>query len=182
MALSATTYHFHIGLSDVDRGVYETLDLRLAMHPSESMRYMLTRTIAYCMEYTEGIAFSKGGLSANEEPPVAVHDLTGKMLAWIDVGAPSAERLHKACKATGRVALYTHVSMDLLRKEAASRAIHKIEAVQVFRLEQSFLSRLESPIERKISFDITRNDGLLYVAIGGETLECPLTAASLLSA
>ena len=63
MAQTATMHHIEIALSDVDRGVYEALDLRVAQHPSESMRYMLTRTLAYCLSYEEGIAFSKGGLS-----------------------------------------------------------------------------------------------------------------------
>ena len=68
MAITATMHHIEIALSDVDRGVYESLDLRVAQHPSESMRYMLTRTLAYCLSYEEGIAFSKGGLSdASEE-------------------------------------------------------------------------------------------------------------------
>ena len=46
MALTATMHHIEVALSDVDRGVYEALDLRVAQHPSESMRYLLTRTLA----------------------------------------------------------------------------------------------------------------------------------------
>src|SRR6478752_3381293 len=107
MALTATMYHFQITLSDVDRGVYEGLSLRVAQHPSETMRYLLTRTLAYCLSYEEGIAFSKGGLSATDEPPISVRDPTGLLLAWIDVGAPSAERLHKASKAARRVAVWS---------------------------------------------------------------------------
>src|SRR5579859_1329396 len=117
MALSATIHHFRVTLSDVDREVYETLDLRLARHPSESLRYLVTRTLAYCLSYAEGIAFSKEGISSAEEPPIAVRDSTGILLAWIDVGFPSAERLHKATKAARRVALYTHVDAALLRRE-----------------------------------------------------------------
>ena len=114
MALTATIYHFQITLSDVDRGVYEALDLRVARHPSETMRYLVTRTLAYCLSYEEGIAFSKGGLSSAEEAPLSVRDATGVLRAWIDVGSPSAERLHKASKAAGRVALFTHVELPLL--------------------------------------------------------------------
>ena len=51
MAQGSTTYHLRISLSDVDRNVYEALDLRLARHPSETMRYLLTRTIAAAMEH-----------------------------------------------------------------------------------------------------------------------------------
>src|SRR3954468_7025427 len=141
MALTATIYHFQITLSDVDRSVYESLDLRLARHPSESLRYLLTRTLAYCLSYEEGIAFSKGGISATDEPPISVRDPTGVLLAWIDVGSPSAERLHKASKAAPRVALFTHVDLFLLQKEARSRPIHKVEQIELWRLEPKFLDQ-----------------------------------------
>src|SRR5580704_4100089 len=142
MALTATMHHFEVTLSDVDRGVYETLDLRVARHPSESGRYLTTRTLAYCLSYEEGIAFSKGGISSTEEPPIAVRDPTGILLAWIDIGAPSAERLHKASKAAQRVALFTHTDLGLLRREASSRAIHKVAAIEVWRLAPAFLDAL----------------------------------------
>src|SRR5271157_4437137 len=116
MALTATMHHFHVTLSDVDRGVYETLDLRVARHPSESRRYLTTRTLAYCLSYEPGIVFSRGGLSSADEPPIEVRDPTGILLAWIDVGFPSAERLHKATKAARRVARYTHVDAGQLRR------------------------------------------------------------------
>ena len=77
MALGATIYRFLVTLSDVDRGVYESLDVRAARHPSESARYLLTRTLAYCLSYEEGIAFSKGGISSTDEPPLSIRDATG---------------------------------------------------------------------------------------------------------
>ena len=57
MALTATIYNVDIDLADADRQVYETLVLRVARHPSESEAYLLTRVLAYALEYTEGIAF-----------------------------------------------------------------------------------------------------------------------------
>ena len=60
MALTSTVYTFDITVSNVDRGVYESLALRVAMHPSESPEYFTARVFAYCLEYAEGIVFSKG--------------------------------------------------------------------------------------------------------------------------
>jgi uncharacterized protein YaeQ len=179
MALGATIYHLEIALSDVDRSVYESLDLRVARHPSEGMRYLLTRTLAYCLSYEEGIAFSKGGLSSAEEPPISIHDLTGIFLAWIDVGAPSAERLHKATKAARRVQIYTHVEMAMLRKEALNKPIHHVDEIEVFRFDPKFLDALEEKISRSTTLEITRNDGQLYVVVEGATLETPVEKASL---
>lgn len=179
MALTATMHHVEIALSDVDRGVYESLDLRVAQHPSETMRYMITRTLAYALSYEEGIAFSKGGLSDTDEAPITVRDPTGVLLAWVDVGSPSAERLHKASKAARRVAVFTHAELKMLRKEAATRAIHKIDDIEVWRFEPSFLDAIEAKMERNTQLEVTRNDGQLYVSVAGTTLEAPLERASL---
>lgn len=179
MAQTATMFHFQVDLSDVDRSVYETLDLRVARHPSESMRYMLTRTLAYCLEYEEGIAFSKGGLSSDDEPPLAIRDLTGLLKAWIDIGAPSAERLHKASKAAPRVALYSHVDLLLLRREAASKAIHRVDDIAVWRVEPGFLDALEAKVDRHTKLGLLRTDGALYATVADKTLEGTLTRCSL---
>lgn len=179
MALTATMYHFEVELSDVDRSTYAALDLRLARHPSESTRYLLTRTLAYCLSYEDGIAFSKGGLSAAEEPPVAIRDATGAMQAWIDVGAPSAKRLHKATKSTPRVALFSHVALPMLIAEATSAPVFRLEEIEVWPLEAEFVERVADRLERKLSFGITRSDGALYLTLGGQTYETSLALARL---
>ncbi len=175
MALTATMHLFHVDLSDVDRSVYAAFDLRVARHPSESMRFFLTRVIAYCLSYEEGIAFSKGGLSSAEEAPIAIHDPTGILLAWIDIGAPSAERLHKASKAARRVAIFTHVELAQLRKEAARKAIHHADAIEIFRLQPSFLDALEQKVDRNNKLDLVHNEGQLYVTMGGASFETVVT-------
>jgi uncharacterized protein YaeQ len=181
MALGSTVYHFEVELSDVDRATYASLDLRLARHPSESLRYLLTRTLAYCLSYEEGIAFSKGGLSASEEPPVAVWDATGALRAWIDVGSPSAKRLHKATKAAERVAIYTTVALPLLMAEAASSPIHRVEAIEVWPFEASFIDGVAAQLDRKHGFALTRSDGMLYLGVGDATYEAPLALARLVA-
>ena len=75
MALQATIYNFDIELADSDRGVYESLALRVARHPSESEDHLITRLLAYLLEFVDGIAFSRG-ISDPDEPAIAVRDLT----------------------------------------------------------------------------------------------------------
>src|SRR5688572_32559435 len=101
MAQGSTVHAFSVELADVDRNTYATLDLRIARHPSETPEFLLTRLLAYCLEYGEGIAFSDG-VGAVDEPAVTVRDLTGQLTAWIEVGAPSVERLHRGAKAAPR--------------------------------------------------------------------------------
>ena len=175
MALTATIHRVEIALSDVDRNVYETLDLRVARHPSETMRYMLTRTLGYALSFEEGIAFSKGGLSSAEEAPISIHDPTGILLAWIDIGSPSAERLHKASKAARRVSVFTHVEIAALRKEAALRPIHRAEDIQIWKVETAFLDALEAKIDRTTKLELVRNEGVLYATVGNAMIEGKMT-------
>jgi uncharacterized protein YaeQ len=179
MALTATIYHLTVALSDVDRSVYETLDLRVARHPSESFRFMMTRVLAYALSYEEGIAFSKGGISSADEPPIAVRDATGAMLAWIDVGSPAAERLHKAAKAAPRVAVFTSAPLALVRKEAMSKAIHRGEAIEVWRFEPTFLDAMEPHVERTTRLEVTHTGGQMYVTIGKAMFEGAIEHAPL---
>src|SRR5213596_2812265 len=107
MALTATIYNFAVELADGDRHVYESLALRVARHPSESEEYLVARLLAYLLEFTEGIEFSRG-VAEPDAPAIAVRDLTGAITSWIDIGMPDAARLHKASKSADRVAVYTH--------------------------------------------------------------------------
>jgi uncharacterized protein YaeQ len=179
MALGATVHRWQVTLSDVERQVYETLDLRLAQHPSETMRYLVTRALAYCLSYEDGIAFSKGGLSDAEEPPVSVFDPTGVRTAWIDVGAPSAERLHRASKATPRVSVFTAADLAQLRKEASTRAIHRVGEIAVFLLEHAFVDAIEARVDRNTKLELVRSDGRLYVTVGATTFDGPIDRTSL---
>ena len=80
MAQQATPLRFKVALAHVDRDVYESLDLRLAQHPSENKRYLLCRLFAYCALYEEGLAFSRGGLSSPDEAPITQRSLDGRLL------------------------------------------------------------------------------------------------------
>ena len=178
MALSATVYHVRIDLSDVERGVYQLLDLRVARHPSETMRFLLTRIIAYCLCHEEGIAFSKG-LSTNDDPAVWVKDLQGNLRAWIEVGTPSAERLHKASKASPRVVIFTHNDPALLQKAARAKVIHKASAIEIYALEGAFLDALDLATDRNASWTLVHTEGMLYVTSGDTNLASPIARHSL---
>lgn len=170
MALSSTVYTFDIDLADSDRGVYETLALRVARHPSESDDYLVGRLLAYCLEYTEGIAFSRGGLSDADEPAISIRDLTGSLQAWIDIGSPDAARLHKACKLAARVAVYMHRDPGQFLKHLVGERIHRAEALELYALDRPLISALVTRLERRMTFALSINERELYLSVGNDTL------------
>ncbi|MDX2024377.1 MAG: YaeQ family protein [Deltaproteobacteria bacterium] len=179
MALGATVYHLQIDLSDVDRNVYEALDLRLARHPSETMRFLLTRVLAYCLSYEDGIAFSKG-LSTTDEPALWIKDLQGNLRCWIEVGAPSAERLHKASKASPRVVVFTQHDPATLQKAVAGERVHKAESIEVFAFDGAFLDELDAVTDRNCKWVLVRTSGELYVTVKDHSVTGAVTRHALL--
>jgi uncharacterized protein YaeQ len=169
MALGATIYVFKIDLADSDRGVYQPLELRVARHPSETEDHLLTRVLAYCLEYTEGIAFSNG-LFESDQPTIAVRDLTGALRAWIDVGAPDAARLHRAAKLAPRVAIYTNKDPLQLAARLASERIHRVEAMELYAVDRDWLASVAARLTRRMEFTLTVAERHLYLSIGDQTL------------
>ncbi|HEY9461584.1 MAG TPA: YaeQ family protein [Vicinamibacterales bacterium] len=169
MALTATIYNFDIELSDTDRHVYESLTLRVARHPSESEEYLVARVIAYLLEFTEGIEFSRG-VSTPDEPAIAVRDLTGVLVAWIDVGTPDAARLHKASKLAARVAVYTHKDPTQFLKHLAGKTIYGDDRLELYAIDRALVSALVARLERRVEFSVSISDRELYVSIGSDQL------------
>lgn len=168
--LTATIHNFDINLADQDRGVYETLTLRVARHPSESEDYLWTRVLAYALEFAEGIEFSRGGLSDPDEPAITVRDLTGRIRSWIEVGAPDAARLHKASKAAPRVAVYLHKDPVQWLARLDGARIHRGDEVDVRMIDRALLTSLTRRLERRVAFSLAVNEGELYICIGPDTL------------
>jgi uncharacterized protein YaeQ len=169
MATNATLYNLAVQLADVDRGVYETLDLRLARHPSETLDHMLTRALAYCLEYQDGIAFSDGGVSAIDEPAVVVRDLTGRLTAWIEVGAPDADRLHRGSKLAGRAAVYTQRDPVPLLAQLDGTKIHRAAEIPLYSFGRGFIETVARTIERRTKLSLSITERQVYVEVDGRT-------------
>ncbi|MFM2417290.1 MAG: hypothetical protein RL385_2013 [Pseudomonadota bacterium] len=180
VALPSTVRRLKLELSDADRSVYASLDLRLAQHPSETDAYLVTRVLAYALSHEEGIAFSHG-LGNADEPAVWVKSADGRTLHWIEVGTPSAERLHRASKAAHRVSVFTQHPVALLQREAARLPIHRVEHIQIFAPEPALIGALTGCLSRNMAWELVRNDGQLYVTADGTLHEGGLHQHTLLA-
>lgn len=170
MALTSTLYRFRIDLSDVDRNIYQTLEFRAAMHPSESLPFFVTRILAYALNYREGLEFT-AGISAPDEPALRVIGLTGGLDLWIDIGNPTAKRIHKASKTAKEVRIYTHKDPAILARELREEKVHRLSEIGLFSLDQRFLNALGATLDRDNHWELTRNEGELYVGVGRDSFQ-----------
>lgn len=169
MAIGATVHTFDVQLSHVDRGVYEERSVKVAQHPSETLEFLTTRVLAWCLEHEEGIAFGDG-LAGGDEPAVLVRDLTGAIVAWIEVGAPEAERVHRGSMAAERTAVYTHRDPDRVAARWAGKRIHRAEHVRLVSFDAGFVEAVAAAVARRTALSVSVVEGVAYVEINGTSL------------
>jgi uncharacterized protein YaeQ len=171
VALQATIRRFAIALADSDRGIYDELDLRVAQHPSESERYLVARVVARALEHAEGLEFSPGGVSDDTLPALAQRDLQGSLVAWIEIGAPTPERLHKASKACRRVVVYAWKSVDQLAAAIRDFGVHRADALELHAVDEAWLDRIAATLDRNNAWSIAVAGGTIYLEVRGATHE-----------
>jgi len=179
MALPAVIRRFEISLVDSDREIYDQLDWRVAQHPSESERYLIARVIARVLEHAEGLEFSRGGVSDDSEPALIQKNLRGEITAWIEVGAPSPDRLHKASKASPRVVVYAWKNVDQLAAAIAKRNIHRADQLVLRALPLDLLDAAAARLDRNNTWTLAITGDTLYLTIGDQLFEGAVEAIAI---
>ncbi len=173
MALPSTIYRVTIQLSDVDRGIYESLQATVARHPSETEDRLVARLLAFALFFEPELSFTKG-ISAVDEPDLWIKGPDGRVELWVEVGMPESDRLIKANRHSARVALVacgkTFYNWEL-------QHLPKLEGMAnltILSFNQAFITGLAATLDRSINWDITVTDGNLYINVGAETFETVL--------
>ena len=168
MALKPTIYKFTIMLSDLDRNLFETLNLTVAQHPSETLERMMVRVLAYCDNLHDGIAFGRG-LSTADEPDLWVQTLDGRIEHWIDVGEPSPERIKKASRIADRVSIYSFNAKSPVWWQQDGSAL-SASGARVLQLDWAGVQALAGMVERTLELSLTLTEGSAYFS--SDKAEC----------
>lgn len=158
-------YRFNIELSDIDRGVYETLDFRVSQHPSEIPSYLLTRVLAYALSYQDGLNFSDEGLSNPDAPGLSMLGLHNSIELWIEIGNASSRKLHKATKTARHVQVYTYKNPEVLVNDIKANDVHRAADIQITAFDEKFISALEKLLEKNNRWSVVLQQNQLAVSI-----------------
>lgn len=107
MAAGATIYKASLNIANMDTHYYAEHDLTIAKHPSENDLRLMVRIIAFVLNASEDLAFSKG-IAQDDEPDIWEKKLDGEIKLWIDLGQPDEKRIRKACGRADEVIIYTY--------------------------------------------------------------------------
>lgn len=161
-------------LSDDVNQRYETLELSPVLHPSEKIERMLARLLAFALEYEPGLAFG-GGISSTGEAPIWLRDQDQRVLHWIDLGQPDAERLEKQVRRVERLSLYLYGPQALRWWQQHGVAMKGLAGMKVVLLDWAVLEPLALQLGNGFELSVTRSDDQLYLALGEQSAEMTLT-------
>ncbi|MCG6201924.1 YaeQ family protein [Psychromonas antarctica] len=175
MALKPTIFKMSINLADLNNDIYDTLNLTVAQHPSETAERMMTRVMAYCLNVQEFLVFTKG-LSVADDPDIWVKSLSDEFLLWVDVGEPAFERIKKASRQARAVKVYSfNTKSDVWWKQSSSN--FETLAVDVYQFDFTQIQTLAKLLKRSMDLSVTISGDSLYIA--AELGECEVTCSAL---
>lgn len=160
MALSATIIKLSMSIADMDRHYYQTHELTVAQHPSESDQRLVIRLIAYALNAHEDLHFTKG-LCVDDEPELWLKSLTDEIELWIDFGQLDEKRIRKACGRAKSVVIYTYN----LRKaemwwEQIAPGLDRYSNLSVFHVKAE---GVEALVKRNMQLQCNIQEGDLYI-------------------
>jgi uncharacterized protein YaeQ len=170
LAIKPTIYKFSISLSDLNRNYYDSLNLTVALHPSETYERMMARVLAYCLNVRdevglstqEQLSFTKG-LSEIEEPDMWVRSLDEQTLLWVELGEPAFERVKKASRIAKHVKVYSFNSKSVTWWRQCQEQFSQLD-VSVFQFDPGAIQALARLVERGMNMSVTITGDSAFIA------------------
>ena len=182
MALQPTRLEYRITLSHVDRAVdLPETPVILGRHPSETQEHATLRVLSWCLLYEEGITFGPG-LSSDGTADLWVHDLTGRLVTWIECGATKWDHLRKGLHQHGGSKAHVLFVNDRKRSELVeeiAQAAHAKEAsrVTLWSIDPALVTALATREDRRQKWSVTVVGDHLYVEVDGKSFDGDATPA-----
>ena len=169
MALKATIYKATIHLSDMDRNYYDTLQLTIAQHPSETDQRMMLRIIAFVLNAHQDLQFGKG-VSDEDEATIWQINYSEEIDLWIELGQIDERRIKKAINRSKQMKLYCYGrSVATWWKQIGSK-LQQFDTLSIEQFSEATTEVLTKLINRSMEFQCSIQDGQLWLTAGDNTL------------
>jgi uncharacterized protein YaeQ len=175
MALKATIHKARIQLADMDRNIYGDHDLTIARHPSETDERMLMRVLAYALNVPaddeRGALELAKSLWDTDEPDLWQRDLIGDVVQWIELGQPDERRLSKASSRSEAVTVYSYAASTPIWWSALAGKLVRAPKVAIWQVDPEASQALAQLVERSMSWQVTVQDGTVWVSDATRSVE-----------
>ena len=165
MALKATVFKVQLNIADMDRGYYADHSLTLAQHPSETDVRLMVRLLAFALNASETLSFTKGLSSEEDEPELWDQSLSGEINVWVEFGQPDEKWLRKACGRAKQVRLYCYGGRSTAvwwQQQAAN--LQRYQNLAVFEFAETDIQQLATMVQRNMELQCSITDGQVWLS------------------
>ncbi len=154
----------------MNRDYYDSINLTVALHPSEKLERMMARVIAFCLNAEETLTFTKG-LSEIDEPDIWIKSYDDQVQLWIDMGEPSPERIKKSSRQAELVKVYSFNSKSDTWWQQTKNKINTISNVSYYQLDWISIQQLATFAARSMDWSISISEDTVYISAGDQACE-----------
>lgn len=170
MAQKARVIKVQLQIADMERHHYQDYTLTLAQHPSETDIRLMIRLLAFALNASEQLQFSRD-LSDEGGAELAAHSLSGEIELWILFGQSDEKWVRKACQQAHAVRLYAYGgrATDLWWQQN-QHAFQRYANLEVWQLPEAEAGALAQLTQRQMNLQITINEGQVWVSDGQQSV------------
>lgn len=169
MALKSTIYKATIELANMDRNYYDSLQLTLAQHPSETDQRFMVRLISYILNAHPDLQFGKG-VSDEDEAAIWQINYSDEIALWIELGQIDEKRIKKACNKAAHVKLYCYGPSVETWWSQSQNSLNKFSKLSIEQFSTSTTDALVKLLSRTMEFQCSIQDDQLWLSCGDESL------------
>lgn len=164
MAQKATVFKVQLQIADMDRHYYHDHGLTIAQHPSETDERMMVRLLAFAMNASESLAFSKG-LCVDDEPELWDKSLSDEINLWVEFGQADEKWLRKASGRAKEVLLVTYGGRSVpIWWQQNQQALARYNNLRVINIPEESVKQMAGLVSRTMNIQCSISDGQIWLS------------------
>jgi uncharacterized protein YaeQ len=165
MATKATVFKASLQIADMDRHYYEDHNITLARHPSETDERMMVRLLAFAINASDTLTFTKGLSAETDEPELWDRSLAGDINLWVEFGQSDEKWLRKAAGRAKQVQLicYGGRSVPVWWKQN-EQALQRYENLTVLDIPETAVKDMAKLVNRNMELQCNISEGQIWLS------------------
>lgn len=165
MALKATVFKVQLQIADMERHYYQSHSLTLAQHPSENNERMMVRLLAYALNASESLSFTKGLSAEDDEPELWDKSLSGEINLWVEFGQSDEKWLRKAAGRAKQVQLFCYGGRSVpVWWKQNEQALQRYQNLSVLEINEASVTDMAKLVNRTMQLQCNISDGQIWLS------------------
>lgn len=171
MALKATVFKVQLQIADMDRHYYHDHQLTLAQHPSENDERMMVRLLAFALNASDTMSFTKGLSTDDDEPELWDKSLDGVINLWVEFGQSDEKWLRKASGRAKQVQLFCYGGRSVpVWWKNNQQALERYKNLKIIDIAEESVKAMASLVNRTMDLQCNISEGQVWLSDSSQSI------------